>query len=247
VSRFVEVRFFEELNDFLPPQRRKRRYRVAFQSGDTVKAIVESQGVPHTEVDLITVNGESVSFSYQVRPEDQISVYPMFEALDISPVARLRERPLRTTRFLLDVHLGKLARLLRMLGFDARYDEPFDHASLAERSVREHRILLSRDRGLLKRRIVTHGYCVRSLEPLDQAAEVLRRFDLQRQVTPFSRCIDCNRPLEDVEQPDAERLPPGVRHSCADFCRCPSCGKVYWKGTHWDSMRETVDEILRRL
>lgn len=247
MSRFVELRFFEELNDFLPQERRKRRYRAGFHPGDTVKAVVEAQGVPHTEVDLITVNGESVPFSYQVRAGDQISVYPVFEALDISSVTKLRDHPLRSTRFILDVHLGKLARLLRMLGFDARYDEPFDDASLAERSVHEGRILLSRDRGLLKRRIVTHGYCLRSLRPPDQAAEVLQRFDLGSQIAPFSRCIDCNVPLQPEEDLEARHVPPAVLDSGVEFRRCPSCGKIYWKGTHWQSMRKTVEEILRRM
>ncbi len=246
MSGSVDVRFFEELNDFLPAERKKRRFPVRFHPGDTVKAVVEGQGVPHTEVDLITVNGESVPFSYQVRPGDQISVYPVFEAFDISSVGKIRDRPLRRTRFIVDVHLGKLARLLRMLGLDARYEEPFDDASLAERSAREGRILLSRDRGLLKRRIVSHGYCVRSLEPLDQAAEVIQRFDLRSQVAPFSRCIDCNVALERATHLEAERIPSEVRDTCVEFRRCPSCGKVYWKGTHWDSMRETIDEILRR-
>ena len=117
----VTIRFYEELNDFLEPSRRKSDIEIVFPERRSVKDLIESFGVPHVEVDLILVNGESVDFSRIVADGDRISVYPVFETLDIGPVTRLRPDPLREPRFVLDVHLRKLARRLRLLGFDVDF------------------------------------------------------------------------------------------------------------------------------
>ena len=114
-------RFYEELNDFLPKEKRKKRFEHNFIDRASVKDVIESFGVPHTEVDLIIVNGESKNFSYIINDGDDISVYPVFESIDISNLQKLRPEPLREPKFILDVHLGTLARYLRMLGFDTNY------------------------------------------------------------------------------------------------------------------------------
>jgi hypothetical protein len=241
----IAIRFYEELNDFLPPDRRKKPFAVDFPPGCTVKAIIEDIGVPHTEVDLVLANGESVGFAYRLVDGDAISVYPVFESLDIGAISRVRPEPLREVRFVLDVHLGKLASLLRMFGFDALYSRGSDDEDLVRASRVERRIVLSRDRGLLKRRSVTHGYLVRSASPRGQLAEVVHRFDLARRVRLFSRCMACNMPLERVEKETvAHRLPPAVAAGYEEFSLCPSCGRVYWRGTHWESMREVAAEVL---
>src|SRR3989338_9144205 len=113
----AHFRFYEELNDFLPPERRKTTFTREFRNRASVKDMIEALGVPHTEVDLILVNGASVDFSYLVQDGDRISVYPMFESFDIRPLVHLRPRPLREPKFVLDTHLGKLAVYLRLLGF----------------------------------------------------------------------------------------------------------------------------------
>src|SRR3990172_9870927 len=159
-------RFYEELNDFLTAEKRKRDNTVHFDQRNWVKDFIEAMGVPHTEVDLILVNGEPVDFSYIVLQNDRISVYPVFEPLDISPLNRLRPEPLRKPRFVLDTHLGKLARYLRLLGFDTLYDNHYTDAELTDISDSgEKRILLTRDKGLLKRKRITHGYFVRETNP----------------------------------------------------------------------------------
>ena len=140
--RVVVFRFYEELNDFLPLARKKVSFEYAFRGSPSVKDAVEAIGVPHTEVDLVIVNGRSVGFEYQLRDGDRIAVYPTFEALDISPATRLKARPLRKLRFIADVHLGKLARLLRMMGFDTLYDRDFEDAEIVARSTGELRIIL---------------------------------------------------------------------------------------------------------
>lgn len=171
--------------------------------------MIESLGVPHTEVDLILVDGEPVDFSYIVQNGDRISVYPVFEAVDITPLVRLRAHPLRVVRFVLDNHLGKLATYLRLLGFDALYRNDYNDEVLARLSVEERRILLTRDRGLLKRGGITHGYCVRGTDPEQQLLEVIRRFDLGSATRPFNRCLLCNSLLEPVsKEAVSHRLPP---------------------------------------
>ena len=149
-DKAANFRFYEELNDFLPENKRKIEYSYAFYGTPAVKDAIEAEGVPHTEVDLILVNGKSVGFDYLLQHSDRVSVYPVFETLDISPVIRLREKPLRESKFILDVHLGKLTKLLRRLGFDSNYRNDYSDPEIVNISLKEKRIILTRDRGILK-------------------------------------------------------------------------------------------------
>jgi uncharacterized protein with PIN domain len=239
------LRFYAELNDFLPSAQRQRTIRYPFHGHPAIVDVIESLGVPHVEVDLVLANGDSVAFDYPLQPGDRLAIYPVFESLDISPVVRLRPQPLRHTAFVLDVHLGKLARLLRMLGLDARYDNHATDDELVDTSLRERRIILTRDLGLLKRAAVTHGYWVRSTVPLEQAREVVRRFDLRTQVQPLTRCLRCNGPIEPVDKQEVrDQIPPRTAAWCKAYYRCTSCGQVYWPGTHYERMQETIAQIL---
>jgi uncharacterized protein with PIN domain len=239
-------RFYAELNDFLPADRRFVEFPQIFHDISTVRDRIESLGVPHTEVDLILVNGNSVDFAYRVADGDRISVYPVFEALDIAPLARLRPAPLRDPRFVLDVHLGRLAAYLRLMGFDALYRNCFTDEQLAAVSRDEHRILLTRDVGLLKRSAVTHGYFVRQTAVARQMAEVVARFDLCRLVRPFTRCLRCNTPLEDAAKASvAGEVPPRAAELHDEFRRCPGCRRVYWKGGHYRRMRLILKETCQ--
>ncbi len=241
----VQIRFYAELNDFLPAERRGRTLERRLTSSPSVKDLIESYGVPHTEVDLIVVNGESVGFDYRVTGGDYVSVYPVFEALDIGATTRLRSKPLRDPRFVLDVHLGTLARYLRMLGFDALYSAHADDDELARISHEQHRILLTRDRGLLMRGIVTHGHYVRNTSARRQLAEVVQHFHLVRLAKPFSRCMKCNGLLREVAKEEVvDRLPPRVRREHQQFQICGDCGQVYWKGSHHERMRRLIDAVL---
>jgi len=203
----------------------------------SVKDLIEGLGVPHTEVDLVLVNGQSVDFSYRLSPGDRVSIYPVFEALDIAGVTAVRPQPLRLLRFLADVHLGRLAGYLRLAGFDTFYDNSWDDEQIAETAVREHRVLLTRDRGLLMRSVVTHGYLVRSHRPREQLREVLDRFDLWGSVRPLSRCSVCNVVVEAVEREKVvEKVAPRTAAHCEEFWLCPSCGRIYWQGAHYRSL-----------
>ena len=238
-------RFYEELNDFLAPERRRREFDCRPAAAASVKHMVEALGVPHTEVELILVNGESVGFDRLLAEDDRVAVYPRFEALDITPLLRVRAHPLRLTRFVADAHLGGLARLLRMAGFDTLYDNHFQDGELVDLALREGRIVLSRDRDLLKRREVTHGCYVHALKPVEQLREITRRLDLAGSARPFTLCLKCNSPLQTLGTAEAlARVPPSVRERHQRFSTCAVCRRVYWEGSHWWRMRGVLRQAL---
>ncbi len=236
----ARFRFYAELNDFLPDESRGKELTRYFSVSGSVKDFVESFGVPHTEVDLVLANGHLVNFSYPVRDGDRVSVYPVFESSDISPVSRVRPAPLRALRFLLDVHVGRLAAYLRMAGLDALYGQQASDAELAGIVARQGRVSLTRDRYLLMRTAVERGYWVRSTEPKQQLLEVVKRFDLAGSMQPFTRCLECNTLLEEASRESIlERLPPGIRDKEV-FRVCPSCQRVYWEGSHHERMSQLL-------
>jgi len=240
-------RFYAELNDFLAPHRRFVAFSHPCDGRSTVKDMIESLGVPHTEVDLILVNGESVNFSCRVQSSDRVSVYPVFEAIDISSVACVRPGPLRQTRFVLDGHLGRLAAYLRMLGFDTIHQNHCRDEDLARISCDEHRILLTRDVGLLKRSAVTHGHWMRETRPRLQLAEVVERFDLYGSIAGFTRCLRCNTTLNSVEKESiTARLDECTRKLHTEFFTCRTCGRIYWKGSHYERMRRMIADTMNR-
>jgi hypothetical protein len=238
-------RFYEELNEFLAPERRGREFACRCARAATAKHMIESLGVPHTEVELVLVNGESVGFDRVLNEGDRVSVYPKFEALDVTPLLRVRDRPLRVSRFVADAHLGGLAHLLRMTGFDTLYDNHYRDDEIVRLALAQGRIVLTRDRELLKRRGVTHGCYVHALRPEQQLREVFDRLDLARAARPFTRCLSCNQPLREIEKTRiASRLPPRVRECYQRFSVCDGCDRVLWEGSHWRRMRERVDALL---
>ncbi|MGW8309995.1 MAG: Mut7-C RNAse domain-containing protein [Thiogranum sp.] len=243
----AHFRFYEELNDFLPPSRRKVEFEQHFDRRASVKDMIEALGVPHPEIELILVNGEPVDFSYIVSDGDRISVYPMFEALDIASLVRLRDAPLRDPRFVVDCNLGRLARYLRLLGFDCLYDNGFTDEAIAAISQEQQRIVLTRDRRLLHRKAISHGLFVRAEQPRDQVREVLRRLDLYALSRPFSRCARCNGLLAPVEKDAiAGRLQPKTRRYYDDFLQCRDCGQLYWQGSHHERSRRLIDGFLEK-
>ena len=242
----AQFRFYEELNDFLPSKKKKRLFRYYFNGKPSVKDAIEAIGIPHTEVDLIIANGRSVGFHYHLKNSDYISVYPVFEGIDISPIVKLRDRPLRESRFVCDVHLGKCARYLRMLGFDTLYQNDYDDPKIIAISVTQNRILLTRDQKLLRAKVITHGYCIRSQNPDEQAREVVKRFDLYNRVKPFVRCITCNGMIGEVKKEEmVEQLEPKTRKYYNEFYQCKSCKKVYWKGSHYTRMKFAIGQFLQ--
>lgn len=242
----ASFRFYEELNDFLAPERRRREFSAACARAATTKHMIEALGVPHTEVELILVNGESVGFDRPLQDGDRVAVYPRFETLDITPLLRVREWPLRATRFVADAHLGGLARLLRMAGFDTLYRNDYHDREVADIAIREGRVVLTRDRELLKLRDITHGCYVHALKPAQQLSEIVDRLDLARSLRPFTLCMVCNAPLRAIDKAQVlEKLPPSVRANCERFTICQLCGRIFWEGSHWKRMQALLEESLR--
>ncbi|QBI21628.1 twitching motility protein PilT [Egibacter rhizosphaerae] len=235
------IRFYADLGE-LAAADRHGEVAVATPPTRSVKDAIESCGVPHTEVDLVLVNGEVAPFDARLRAGDRVAAYPPLSVLDVdSPV---RPAPRDRRRLLLDVHLGRLAERLRLLGLDAAYEHGADDAELATRSGAEQRWLLTRDRGPLMRAEVTHGYLVRALDPVDQTVEVVRRFDLADELAPFTRCARCNAELADTTRAAVwDRLPPAVRTEPHRFRECPGCGAVYWDGSHMPSLEAFVARV----
>jgi uncharacterized protein with PIN domain len=243
----VYFRFYASLNYFLTPNRRQVRFIRHFSENPSIKDGIEALGVPHPEVDLILVNGQAVDFSYLIQDRDWISVYPAFTCLDITPLSRLRP-PLPEIRFILDIHLGKLANYLRLLGFDTLYRNDYRDEELAEISSQEARILLTRDRGLLKRRLVTYGYCVRQDKAKEQVIEILQRFALFPQIRPFQRCLRCNGWLQLVDKATIKsRLLPKTRQYYDEFCLCQKCGQIYWQGSHYQPLQALIKTIFSNI
>jgi uncharacterized protein len=243
----ITIRVYGPLNDFLPPARRQRDQACAFEGRASVKDVIERLGVPHPEIDLVLVNGIPVGFEQPIRDGDRIAAFPPFADLDVSGVTAVRADPLVTARFILDGHLGALARHLRLMGLDATYAADARDEELAAASAAEGRILLTRDVGLLKRRLVTRGYFVRGTKPRAQLLEVLRRYR-SATLAPFSRCLACNTPLRPVPKPEVEdRLAPRTRQDFDEFQACQGCGRLYWKGSHWSRLAGFVGALVDEL
>jgi uncharacterized protein with PIN domain len=246
----VTIRFYEELNFFLSQDKKQREYSISYLHQRSIKDLIEAQGVPHVEVDLILVNGNSVGFDYLVQNGDRVSVYPVFERLDIGELTKLQNRPLRDPRFVLDVHLHKLAKKMRLFGFDVDYAKERDDHVLAQISQEQRRILLTRDRHLLMRGNVSHGLYVRNIEPQKQIIEILGRLDLFGDINPFTRCLICNnliRPLPREDMPDDlwRQIPLGVSQWCREYYFCPRCRKVYWQGSHYERLQAFIKRLVQ--
>lgn len=239
----ASFRFHDELNDFLPRERRGRPFATPCARAATTKHMIEALGVPHTEVARIVVNGETSGFGRLLEEGDRVAVYPKCESAGIAPPPR--ERPLggpsRRLRFVADAHLGGLARLLRMAGFDTLYDNHYHDDEIVAVASNEDRVVLTRDRELLKRRTVTHGCYLHALKPAQQFQELFDRLDLAASARPFTLCLHCNLPLRAVDKAAVlERLPPSVRELHDEFNTCDCCGRVFWKGSHHKRMTELL-------
>lgn len=229
----IYLQFGGELNDFLPPGRKHTQFEYMAGPTDSIKHIIESVGIPHTEVGRIHVCGESAPPSWQPSGGERVDVFP--HSVPVNLV---------TDRFVLDGHLGRLAAYLRMLGFDVLYDRLADDALLASISAAERRVLLTRDVALLKRREVERGYWVRSYKPQDQLREITTRFKLNSAFAPFKRCMECNGLLQPAAKADvADSVPPYIRETKNEFSRCSECGKVYWRGSHYLRMLRLIAEL----
>lgn len=244
MSEQVNIRFYAELNELLPAAWRHTHFNYEIKKPRSVKDLIESIGVPHPEVDLIFVDNKSVDFNYPVEGGEDIRIYPPTKSLDHSSLIHNHPEPLVEPRFLLDVHLGRLATYLRMLGFDTLYRNDYDDPELADISANQNRILLTCDRKLLMRKQINYGYLVRSRKPREQIAEILKRFDLFHYQPAIARCLQCNGIIEAVtKQQIQSQLLPLTRKHFDRFYQCDSCLKIYWEGSHFGKMQTFIKQL----
>ncbi len=243
LENIAYFRIHSELNDFLNSKEEETNLPYKFRGNPSIKDAIEAIGIPHPEVDVIVVNHFSVDFNYHLINDDNVSVYPSSSRPDISKIVKLKDIP--RPRFILDVHLGKLARLLRMLGIDSLYRNNYNDREIAQMAPKTNRIVLTRDRKLLKYKIITHGYWIRSFYPNNQLIEVLKHYKLESELKPFHRCLECNGVIKSIDKDKVQdRLEPKTKVYYEKFYKCTDCEKIYWKGSHYENMKTTVDNLI---
>jgi uncharacterized protein len=232
----ASFRFHGELENFLAREHRGAAISHEYARAASMKQAIESLGVPHTEVGRITVNGHTATIARTVRESDAVEIFPH------EPGEAPFEAPLA---FVADAHMGGLARMLRMLGFDTAYDNGFDDPEIVALAADERRVVLTRDRELLKCREILRGCYVHALKPEAQLREVARRYAIAKHMQPFALCLHCNLPLALAAREAVEaQVPERIRQRYESFMHCPGCDRVYWEGSHWARMRELLAEAL---
>ncbi len=238
-------RFYGRLNKFLPVDSQKRPYRHRFKGRQSVKDRIETVGVPHTEVEMILANNRPVDFSYLVEADDRLAVYPHFYQLELTEACRLREPYSGKPSFVIDVHLGKLAKYLRRFNFDTIYRNDLKDKEIVEIGVNENRIILTRDHGVLMRKEVIYGQFIHNDEPRAQLYEVAERYNLADYYEGNgSRCTNCNGELVEIDKEEIiERLEPKTKKYFERFKICQNCGKIYWEGSHYKKMEDWFQKL----
>ncbi|MBN2485768.1 MAG: Mut7-C ubiquitin/RNAse domain-containing protein [Bacteroidales bacterium] len=247
LKKAFTFRFYAGLNDFLPSEKKQKPFVQFFKTPVTVRETIESMGIPLSEVNLVIVNGISSALNKQLRNGDRVAVYPEFEGIDVSPVSKLRKpKPLKHTSFILDSHLGKLAKYLRMLGFDSLYDNNFADEEIILKALKDNRIILTRDKLLLKSPVVMHGYYVRATDKHEQLREIVQKFNLYCQFKSFTRCMTCNSILIQVTKKELPVKPDQqIIATYNKFFFCRQCNKLFWKGSHFIRMEIYIRNLLQ--
>jgi len=239
---WVRLRFHGDLNYFLKAGVGGGEVRRELKEPTSVKDVIESCGVPHGEVDRISIESAAIDFSCVLRKNSDIDVYPVDLSRVVTSGSGLQHR--HADRFVADGHLGKLARNLRLLGLDVAYSSDLNDRQLLDVMLSEKRALLTRDRRLLMHRIVVDGYCPRSPDPEEQTAEVVRRFHLANEFRPFTRCLQCNALLTAVDKAAVlDQLEPLTRIYYNEFRRCTGCGKIFWRGSHFSKLAAFLERF----
>jgi len=236
--------------------RRTLRFSRAGEKGPGIRLLIHrytlrqghdrGDGRAACQVDLILIDGEPADFSTLLEGGERVTVYPACNNLDVAPEHRLIPPPPKVYRFVLDVHLGRLARYLRLAGFDTLYSNTYSDPEIVRIAEREDRIVLTRDTGILKHSAVTRGYWLRSTSPRAQLGEVVERFDLHPHFTPFSRCMMCNGGVRAADVSEVRgRIPSRVAQNFDRFRICDDCGRVYWPGSHHEKLAALLEEQAR--
>ncbi len=236
--------FFHSLNDFLSKENKNKPVTYKFTGSPAIKDSIEAIGIPHTEVDVILVKGTAVDFHYPLNNTDEVEVYPFTENPKFPGGYSISPPYSYPVAFVTDVHLGKLAKTLRMLGIDTCYQNNYSDQAIASIAKSENRIVLTRDVGLLKQKNIRWGYWLRSQKPEEQTEEVIKKFNLENSIRPFARCLECNGTIEPVSKEAVlESLPPKTIQYFNEYYQCACCKKVYWKGSHYERMQKMIENF----
>jgi len=246
----VILKFYCQLNDFLKPKHRQKSLNHTLISRRSIKDLIESFGVPHVEIEKIFVNQQPEDFSYIVRVNDFIEIFPSCQSRLKRNYNLPKNSDPEDIKFVCDIHLGKLARRLRLLGFDVEYKKNSSDKELIEISNNGKRVLLTRDRGLLLHKNLIYGLWIRNIKGDQQMIEVINRLQLKKYCLPFSRCLVCNGELRDLPINEKNQaminqvVPAGVRQWCNKFKLCGSCEKIFWQGSHYNKLTNLIHNLL---
>ena len=243
-EHLAQFRFFGKSNDLLPVKRKNIWFFHSFNGQPSIKDSIESLGVPHTEIDFILVNGKSVTFAYQLKPDDKVAIYSGPFKKNNRGMRYLNKREFSKPQFVLDAHLGKLTRYLRLLGFHVLYQRNYPDQAIVKDARMYERIVLTRDVGLLKNKIIQHGYWVRETNPIKQIKEIVKKFCLSKRIKPFRICLECNGKIKKVAKTKIlNRLLPETQKYYRQFYMCQQCMRIYWQGTHFKKLTTLIKKI----
>ncbi|MFC1744959.1 Mut7-C RNAse domain-containing protein [Candidatus Riflebacteria bacterium] len=239
------LRFYGELNYFLPDSVWHRPFYYSFYENPTFSDLMDSFKIPPEKIGLLLLDGEVVELSCPLKEGSRATFYPRFQNIDISEEISASKKPVVSPRFILPLNLGKLTKYLRMLGFDSICEPDFIPGKVDVLAMQEGRVLLSRSKKFAARKLYAECYVVKSEQPAIQVREVVNRFNLMPLVKYFQRCLKCNSPLKVMEKSEIySRLLPYIRKNFNLFFICPGCDRVYWMGTHYKKMKEKIETIL---
>lgn len=246
VPSTVRFRFYGRLNDFLPGKRKNVWFAYTIKGNPAVKDTIEAIGVVHVEVDCFVIDGRAVDFSYQLKDGDQVRVYSFDVKPRLQTIKHLQAKLPTKPKFVLDSHLGKLARHLRLFGFDVVYKKDFPDHEIIKAASGQRRMVLTRDVGLLKQKAVRLGYWIRTTDPQAQVSEAFKRFNLFSKIKPFSVCLECNGRIVNIQKNKIlNRLPAKTQHYYSRFHMCSKCKKIYWQGSHFEHLSHFISTIKK--
>ncbi len=238
----VALRFRGSLVFFLYRRGRRDFFTARYRQRRSLKDLIESYGIPHVEVGAVLSRGSRIDMNYIPGHDDSIVLYPYYWTDDVIDTGSVI--PAGGVRFISDVHLRKLVRLMRFYGHDVLFNAEWDDSELAHVAAAGDRILLTRDSQLLMRKEVAYGYYLRSQNSDEQLEEILARWPLNASRRMRSRCMVCNGIIKRITGDESDyaalTVPPEVAKWCSEYFRCTGCGKIYWKGSHYDRIAARV-------
>ena len=240
----IIINFHEQLNFFLKRGHKGRGIEYPLTRRASVKDIIESFGVPHTETGCILFNNTPVDFSFIPASCGTLQVDAIPTPFKLRQPSLLRPEPADNIKFIADVNVIKLGKLLILLGFDVVFSPSWSDGKIADMADKTGRIVLTRDTGLLKRSKIVFARRIRADLPYDQLVETILFFGLTPFISFFSRCTKCNKKLKPVSKREVlDLLEPKTKLYFNSFFQCPECKKVFWQGSHYDNILKKIASL----